>query len=236
MKIELVLLAILPVIVFMIWIYIKDKYEKEPVTALIKFFIVGIFVSILALIIESIIIKLNIFSDYSSSIYVSFIVAASIEEGLKASILIPLLNNEKNFNEKLDGIVYSVFLSLGFATIENIIYIFFEDYNIAFSVGIIRGLISIPAHIMYGITMGYYISKYKFTNKKIKKREYLIMSFLMPIILHGLFDFILTIEYRWVIGILIVYIIFLWKINMDKLDKYINISKRGFLNNKDRTK
>ena len=57
----------------------------------------------------------------------SFIVAGLVEEGLKALVLIPDLLKEKNFNERLDGIIYSVFLSLGFATIENIIYILLED-------------------------------------------------------------------------------------------------------------
>ena len=127
------------------------------------------------------------------------------------------------------GIIYSVFLSLGFATIENIIYILLEDPISAFKVGIIRSIISVPAHMMFGIIMGYYISKYKFTSSKIKKRKYLALSIILPILLHGVFDFILMIPYRWSIIVFVVYIVYLWKSSLDKLDEYTNNSRRKFL-------
>ncbi|HSQ88934.1 PrsW family intramembrane metalloprotease [Romboutsia sp.] len=228
MKLSLLVLAIAPIIACILWIYLKDRYDKEPIMILGKFFILGILMSAIAIIVENFLMKINIFEGYSSLIYISFIVAALTEEGLKGLVLIPNVLKEKNFNEKLDGIIYSIFLSLGFATIENIIYILFEDYQTAFEVGIIRAVISVPAHIMFAITMGYYVSKYKFSNKSIKKREYLIMSILVPILIHGGFDFILMIEYRWSIIVFAIYIVFLWKINLDKLDDYINKSKKRF--------
>ena len=122
--------------------------------------------------------------------------AAFTEEGLKSIILIPILLKDKDFNEKLDGIIYSIFLSLGFATIENIIYLMRERLDLSFELGITRGLISIPSHIMFAITMGYYISKYKFAKDDDKKNKYLIYAIIMPILLHGVFDFILMIGYR----------------------------------------
>ncbi|MGO1034904.1 PrsW family intramembrane metalloprotease, partial [Clostridioides difficile] len=118
-----------------------------------------------------------------------------------------------------------------FATIENMVYIFSESRNLALQVGINRAVISIPAHVMFAITMGYYISKYKFEGNKNKRREYLFMAVLIPILLHGVFDFILMIEYRWAIILLIVYVIILWKINLDKLEKYMNHSKKVFFGN-----
>ena len=154
MKLELLVLAIAPVATIILWIYLKDKYDKEPVITLSKFFILGILVSVLAIYVEELLIKLNTFSKIGYMIYISFIVAGLTEEGLKALILIPNLLREKNFNEKLDGIIYSVFLSLGFATVENIIYILFEDPTSVFQVSIIRAIISIPAHMMFAIIMG----------------------------------------------------------------------------------
>ena len=147
--------------------------------------------------------------------------------GIGNSVIVE--TKEKNFNERLDGIIYSVFLSLGFATIENIIYILLEDPISAFKVGIIRSIISVPAHMMFGIIMGYYISKYKFTSSKIKKRKYLALSIILPILLHGVFDFILMIPYRWSIIVFVVYIVYLWKSSLDKLDEYTNNSRRKFL-------
>lgn len=232
MKYQLLMLAIAPSVAFIMWIYLKDRYEREPMIILAKFFFLGVATSLIGILVESLLIKVNIWSGYSYLIYISFIVAALTEEGLKAIVLIPFLLREKNFNEKLDGIIYSIFLSLGFATVENIIYVLYDNTPQVFEVGLTRGIISIPAHIMFAITMGYYISKYKFSNEKIKKREYLIMSVLVPIILHGIFDFILMIRYKWTIYIFIIYIIFLWKINLDKLDYYIANSKMWFIKKK----
>jgi len=228
MKLELLILAIAPVITIVLWIYLKDKYDKEPIHILTKFFTFGVLISVLAIYIEEWFIKINIFSESINIFYMSFIVAGLVEEGLKSLILIPNLLKEENFNEKLDGIIYSVFLSLGFASVENIIYILYEDPTSAFEVGVIRSIISVPAHMMFGVIMGYYISKYKFTDCKSKKGN-LILAIILPILLHGVFDFILMIQYRWSIIVFIAYIVYLWKISLDKLDEYTNNSRRKFL-------
>ena len=130
MKLDLLILAIAPVATIILWIYLKDKYDKEPIRVLSKFFILGILVSILAIYAEEILIKTNIFTGKINIFYMSFIVAGVVEEGLKELVLIPNLLKEKSFNERLDGIIYSVFLPLGFATIENIIYILLTYINI----------------------------------------------------------------------------------------------------------
>ena len=237
MKIYILALAILPVIFFVGWIYFKDRYEKEPPLKLIEYFLLGILVSILAIFLELYFSKLNIFSGIAGALYTAFFVAAFTEEGLKSIILIPVLLREKNFNEKLDGIIYSIFLSLGFATIENIIYLMRERLDLSFELGITRGLISIPSHIMFAITMGYYISKYKFSKEDDNRRnKYLIYAVIIPILLHGVFDFILMIGYRWAIIVFIVYIIFLWKINLDKLDRYALYSKIRFYKRKNKSR
>ena len=228
MKIYILILALLPVVCFLVWIYYKDKYEKEPVAKLVQYFFMGILVSILAIFMELYLSKFNNLSGIESNIYTSFFVAAFTEEGVKSIILIPMLLGEKDFNEKLDGIIYSIILSLGFATVENIIYLMKERVDLSLGLAITRGLISIPSHIMFAITMGYYISKYKFTKDNNKKIKYLFYAVIIPILLHGVFDFILMIGYRWAIIVFIVYVIFLWKINLDKLDKYSLYSKIRF--------
>lgn len=234
MSLNIFTLAIAPTIAYIFWIYLKDKYDKEPINRLVKFFLLGVFMGVIALIIEFILLKLDILTGYKSIIYISFIVAGMTEEGLKAFVLIPNLLKERYFNEELDGIIYSVFLSLGFATLENLLYILKEDKSTVIQVGLIRAIISVPAHMLFAITMGYYISKYKFSTDKFKKREYLILSVLIPILIHGVFDFILMIEYRWSIILFVVYVLFLGKLNLDKLDKYIINSKNRFKRRKKR--
>ena len=236
MKIYILVLAILPVSFFVGWIYYKDRYEKEPPLKLIEYFLLGILVSALAIFLELYFSKLNIFSGIVSALYTAFFVAAFIEEGLKYIILIPVLLRDKDYNEKLDGIIYSIFLSLGFATIENIIYLMKERSDLTLGLGISRGLISIPSHIMFAITMGYYISKYKFTKEGYKDNKYLIYALVIPVLIHGVFDFILMIGYRWAIIVFIVYIIFLWKFNLDKLDKYALYSKIRFYKRKNKSR
>ena len=89
MKLDLLILAIAPVATIILWIYLKDKYDKEPIRVLSKFFILGILVSTLAIYAEEILIKTNIFTGKINIFYMSFIVAGVVEEGLKELVLIP---------------------------------------------------------------------------------------------------------------------------------------------------
>lgn len=225
---KILLLIFLPVIAFAFWIYKKDKYDKENILVLLKYFILGMLISFLAILIEKFLLKERIFQGDVKLIYTSFIIAGVTEEVLKGIILSLLATREQNYNEKLDGIVYSIFLSLGFATIENIIYMNYEGIYSIYEIALIRTFISIPGHIMFAITMGYYISKYKFEKNKIKRRQELILAFLIPILIHGTFDFILMIEYKWIIVIFIIYLTVLAKINLNKLNKYMIYSKKQF--------
>lgn len=227
MSINLLIISIAPSIAFLIWIYLKDKYEKEPILFLIKLFFIGMIISIPILLVEEILLYINLDNIYLNRAYIAFIVASSSEEILKATPLIIYTIKNRHFTEKLDGIIYSVFISLGFATIENIIYIVYGNNTQVFELGFSRAFISIPAHIMFAITMGYYLSLYKFTNEDKKlKNKYLIKSILIPILLHGVFDFILMFKSKLTLFIFFIYLVYLWKINIDKLDEYTNYARK----------
>ncbi|MEG2245892.1 MAG: PrsW family glutamic-type intramembrane protease [Peptostreptococcaceae bacterium] len=230
MKVDLLIISIAPSLTFLIWAYIKDKYEKEPIRFLGKLFFIGTLISIPAIIIEDMLIKINIDNEYLNLLYIAFIVAAFTEEILKVIVLISYTLKSKYYTEKLDGIVYSIFITLGFATIENIIYIFGESYLNVFEVGLSRAIISIPAHIMFSITMGYYLSIYKFSKEKMNiKKIYLLNVILIPVILHGLFDFLLMLKTSWSTVVFLIYLIYLWKINLDKFDEYTDYARRRFI-------
>ena len=94
----------------------------------------------------------------------------------------------KDFNEPIDGIVYGVTISLGFATLENIYYVYFlSDYfgTTSQSLATLRSFSAIPAHGIFGATMGYFFMKYSF----IKKQNNLALCLIVPILLHGIYNF-----------------------------------------------
>ena len=91
----------------------------------------------------------------------------------------------KNFNERFDGIVYAVFISLGFALVENIMYVIQGGA----SVGLIRALTAVPAHALFGVVMGYYIGIARFSG--VHRADYIIRALMWPIILHGFYDYCL---------------------------------------------
>jgi RsiW-degrading membrane proteinase PrsW (M82 family) len=98
--------------------------------------------------------------------------------------------NDKNFDEYFDGIVYASFISLGFATVENIMYVLPGGL----SVGIMRALLSVPGHFFFGIIMGYFLSLAKFN--KSKRGRYIFLGLLFAILGHGMFDWLLMFSER----------------------------------------
>lgn len=220
---KLLLISIAPAISIAVGIYISDRYEREPISMLIKTFLLGALMVIPIFIVENILLIFNILPGILGIAYVSFIVAGFTEEYFKRLVVLKYIYINKNFNERLDGIVYSVFSALGFSVVENIMYIVFKFNDNAY-IGLYRGIFSVPAHALFAVNMGYYISLAKFCrdcdNEKDRKK-YLRKSLYVPVLLHGIFDFILLSGLPVLNILFIPYLIYLWKSNQKKLDKYI---------------
>ncbi|QCX32319.1 PrsW family intramembrane metalloprotease [Caloramator sp. E03] len=215
---KMIALALAPSIALLVFIYQKDRYDREPAPLLTKLFIYGILSVFPVYIIERF---LSGLSNYDNAFFQAFIVAGLTEEYFKYYIILKTAFNNKFYNEKLDGIVYSVFTSLGFATAENILYVFNVKANYLYT-GIARALLSVPAHMLFAITMGYYISLYKYSKYK---SEYIYKALFIPVILHGIYDYILFSRIYNYFVLLIVFVIYLWYINLSKLNKYVLESK-----------
>lgn len=232
MNIKLLIIAIAPSLALLIGIYLTDRYDREPPNLLLKVFILGCLSVIPTIAVEKILDRLNVFSGIMWPLYTSFIVAGFTEEYFKRLVVLKSAFKSHHFNEKLDGIVYCTFASLGFATVENIMYVVFK-FSSNPTVGIGRGLFSVPSHMLYGVTMGYYLSlaKYCVMEEGVCKK-YLRKSLTMPIILHGIFDFILMSNMPILMVFFLPYVIYLWKTNLNKLNKYTQDSKDrfGFIN------
>lgn len=226
MKIDLYAIAITPSIALALIIYFTDRYDKEPLHLLVRLFAIGAFSILPVLFIEKILDNFNIWTGNGFAIYTSFIVAGFTEEWMKRWVVLKFAYSHKAFNEKLDGIVYAVMVSLGFATVENVLYVVFRFAHMP-TIGFQRAIFSVPAHMLFAITMGYYISLAKYAANDRLKKYYMRLSLFIPILLHGIYNYILMSKSESLLMLFIPFIIFLWSYNLRKLSIYYKESKRG---------
>ncbi|SHM77377.1 PrsW family intramembrane metalloprotease [Polaribacter sp. KT 15] len=189
---NLLLLAIAPVTIIILYIYFKDKYEKEPVAILVKTFLLGATVSVtltfaIGYAATLLFPELNS-KDIFHQFLKAFVVVALVEEFSKYLIVRFYSQKNKEFNEPFDGIVYAVMVSMGFAALENVIYTF--QYGAG--TGLIRAFTAVPAHATFGILMGYFMGKAKFSKNRVQLN---LIGLLLATIFHGAYDFFLFINF-----------------------------------------
>ncbi len=186
--------ALLPAIILMVYVYQHDKIEKEPFRLLLVLFIFGALSCIPAGLLEDffsgVLESMNIQDTQTYYIIMCFGIVACSEEGLKLFFLKRKTWKCPDFNYTFDGLLYSVCVSLGFAGLENIMYVL--DYG--FGVVISRGLLSVPGHCTFAIFMGLFYSRAKFYSaygNKIRAGVNKLLSFVVPVLLHGYYDYCL---------------------------------------------
>ena len=195
LTIENLLIAIIPSIIILFYVYKMDVIEKEPIKLLFTLFFLGVLITIPAAYMEKLILPASQddYGDYLNRFIIAFFVIALIEEGYKFLIVFLGTWKNKNFNYRYDGIVYAVFVSLGFATLENILQVITNN----FEVGLQRAVTSVPAHAFYAVACGYYLGlakNHSINKNKGKTISCILLSFLIPLILHGVYDFLLITE------------------------------------------
>jgi len=165
----------------------SDKFP-EPTNQIIKIFFYGILICFPAFFLNTALIDVYSSTGISDGLISSFLSAAPVEEVLKFTVLYSLVYKMKDFNEPIDGVVYGVTVSLGFATLENIYYVYvLNDYfdTSSQSLAVLRSFSAIPAHGVFGAVMGYFFMKYSF----ISKQNNLALCMIVPILLHGSYNF-----------------------------------------------
>ena len=187
----LVALAVAPALIICFVIYRIDRYDKESHWQLIICFILGMLVTFPAMQIEAYgeSFGLNQPGHLGKLILLSFIVVGLTEELAKFVALIGYAYPRRAFNEPLDGIVYSVMISMGFATLENIIYA--DRFGLETTV--LRAFTAVPAHAVFGVFMGYYVGLAKFSKRK--KMGLIATGVFFATVIHGLYDFFILQEY-----------------------------------------
>lgn len=190
--------AVAPVALLLIYIYKRDVIAKEPSDALIKAFVAGAACTILDLII--LLPPRLLFGSpeawdniFLSSLGEAYLEAGIPEELCKFVMLYWFFWKSKYFDEHFDGIVYATFVSMGFACIENIMYVFVYGYVNA----IVRAFTAVPMHFFAGVIMGYYFSRAKFFPNE--RRNFMLKAISIPIILHGAYDTIVFLVNKMVI-------------------------------------
>jgi protease PrsW len=183
----LLILAFAPVVIIGLYIYSKDKYDREPPAALAWAFILGC-LSIVPAVFLSVGLS-KIFPESPDILRMAlhaFIAVALAEEIVKFFFAYRFFYHKSYFNEPFDGITYCVMVALGFAAVENLLYIF-QDSDIR--VAVLRMFTAVPGHAVYGVIMGYFmgIAKYR-THGRFKM---LVVGILLATLIHGFYDFFL---------------------------------------------
>lgn len=193
MQLPLILLAALaPITILAYYIYRRDKFQKEPVKELLKAFGLGILSVPVSLLISTPLEFAGFYTmetkTFLDAVRMSFFGAAVPEEIAKFLMFWLLVRKSRCFDEKIDGIVYASLVSLGFAAVENIMYLV-ANYESWISIGITRALFSVPGHFFFGVLMGYYYSMFRFYPAAGRRIKWLVLG--APILAHGLFDTVL---------------------------------------------
>lgn len=242
-SIILSLVALIPAVLLCWYIYNKDRVEKEPVFLLLILFVTGAIVYLPVISAENYMIGLldrafisqitysltGVASFASESSFAAhsaacaFLGIALVEEAVKWLLLYFVTARNKNFDHLFDGVVYAVFLALGFAAMENMFYAVRDGW----ATFVLRSLTSVPGHMTFGVLMGYcYTMWHTYLVARNKERElasagaitlekpfnsgiWLIFSFVLPILLHGCYSFLrfftsdvmLVVFYVFIIGL-----------------------------------
>ncbi len=196
-RLILIVAAVVPAVYLLIRVYRADRLEKEPAGLLISLVVLGIASTALAGIAEEfreeLLLELFPEEGLAFNILLYFVVVAVSEEGFKYLLLKIRTWKSPQFNCQFDGVVYAVFVSLGFALWENISYVLYYGFGTA----VARAITAVPGHACFGVFMGvwYGVAKrYDLAGFAEESRRARRISLMIPILLHGAYDFIATME------------------------------------------
>lgn len=189
--------AVIPAAFLLVRVYQLDRLEKESPRLLWSLVKAGIFSSLIALVLEKVFISLlNSYVPRDSEwfrILLYFVIVGISEEGAKYFMLRRTSWNTPEFNCLYDGIVYAVFVSLGFALWENISYVL----HYGFANAVIRAVTAIPGHASFGVFMGLFYSAskmFEIQGDTQRSNLYSFIAILIPVLIHGAYDYIATLQ------------------------------------------
>ncbi len=216
----LLLAAVIPGLFLAYKIYQLDSVEKEPAGLLAACFFLGALSIIPAIILErlgmGLLDRIFPYDTIAYNILLNFVVIACVEELCKYFFLKRATWNNREFNYRFDGVVYAVFVGLGFAVFENISYVM----SYGFLTALIRAVTAVPAHTIFGIFMGHYYGLAKSHSVRgdyLREKRCLWMAVILPILLHGFYDFTASADSGLLACLFWIFLIFLYIISFRRL-------------------
>lgn len=199
--------GIAPGLALLSYFYLKDQFDSEPLSLVLKTFIFGALLVFPLMFIQYVLAAEGLFQgDFIKA----FGTVGLMEEFFKWFILYYTIFQHISFDEPYDGIVYGASVSLGFASAENIFYLVGNGLQDAIG----RALLPVSSHALFGVIMGYYFGKAKFASDS--ARKWINFSLFLPVILHGVYDFILMTREDWLV-FMVPFMIFLWWLGLRKV-------------------
>ncbi|TAL67254.1 MAG: PrsW family intramembrane metalloprotease [Bacteroidetes bacterium] len=184
------IMAVAPAVLVLLYYYRQDKAKPEPKGLVTKIFFLGFASIIPAIIIELILDQVAGVISFLPLIYYlikSFIVAGFVEENLKLFVVKQFAYKDSHFDEVMDGIVYAVVASMGFACFENVLYVSGGGWSIA----LLRAFTAVPLHAVASGIMGFYIGKAKFAGTDSEELKLISKGMMIAVLIHGAYDFFL---------------------------------------------
>lgn len=218
----LMALALLPGILIIIYIFRKDKIEHEPLSLIIKLVLFGALSCIPAVALEFFISYMGpVYAEgtIAYAVYEAFVIAAFCEELCKYAFLRLGSWRHKAFDYRFDGIVYGVSVAVGFALLENVLYVM----DGGFSTAVMRAVLAVPLHAFCGVFMGvaYGAAKrYSIEGNRSKQRKATFMALLVPITIHGIYDALIFMDADITIVFLLAFVVFMYVVAIKCVNKY----------------
>ncbi|WP_432355099.1 glutamic-type intramembrane protease PrsW [Sporosarcina sp. A2] len=205
--------AIAPSLALFSYLYLRKEISSDPSRTLFKAFVYGAVMTFPILFIQHVFEEEQVFTN---EFLQNTIFTGALEEFFKWLILLVFVYKNYEFDDAYDGILFGASVSLGFATVENILFLFTFGLDTAF----IRALLPVSSHALFGVVMGYYFGRSKFASGD-NKKWFLVSALVFPFLLHATYNTILEIHDLW-LYLMIPFMLFLWWFGLTRV-KYAHV-------------
>ncbi|WP_059103529.1 glutamic-type intramembrane protease PrsW [Shouchella shacheensis] len=204
----LITAALAPIVALLSYVYLRHAYSKKMTLLVLRTFVIGVLLVIPILVLQYAFTEEGLLTGMFSQ---AFILYGFTEEFFKWLLLFVFAYQHGQLQRPSDGIVFGVSISLGFASLENILFLIAHGLETAIG----RALMPVAAHAIYGIVMGYYIGHAK--HRQGRRLRYLLMALLIPVMLHSVYDLILILFQHYFLVVLIPFMALLWMLAVWKM-------------------